>query len=117
MHPLSRLWPLPLGFVAGLIAVPFLFRWLLILLASLGKLPPNLGNRAQRPRKVGIARAIVHPVPLLLLLGCVLGIPRIVASTARVEWIWFLVGIATAPAINGLLVCLAWGRIRAGRRG
>ncbi len=116
MEALSHLWPLPLGFVAGLIAVPLFFRWLLLLLASLGKLPPNLGTPAQRPRKVGVALAIVHPVPWLLLLGFVLGIPRVVASSARSEWFWFLVGVVAAPSLNGLLVYLAVRRARARRR-
>ena len=85
MNPLTQLWPLPLGFIAGIIAVPPIFRWLLLLLASLGKLPRNLGTEAQRPRRVGIALAVIHPVPWLLLFGLVLGVPRVIASPARAK--------------------------------
>jgi len=116
MDALLRLWPLPLGFIAGLLAVPPLFRWLLLLLASLGRLPPHLGTEAQRPRKAGIGRAIVHPVPWLLLLAVVVGVPALIASPARAEWLWFLTGVLAAPTVNGILVYRAVQRVRA-RRG
>jgi hypothetical protein len=116
MHALSQLWPLPLGFIAGLIAVPLVFRWLLLLLASVGKLPPNLGKASQRPEKVGLALAIGHPVPWLLLLLLGLGIPRIIESPDRGEWIWFLVGVFAAPGLNAVMVFLALRRARLRRR-
>jgi hypothetical protein len=113
MGSLSQLWPLPLGFFAGVFGVPLFFRWLLLLLASLGKLPPNLGSASQRPQKIGLTLAIVHPVPWLLVLGLIFGVPRIVASSAHVEWTWFLVGLIAAPSLNGLLVYLALRRAKA----
>ena len=115
MDSLYHAWPLPLGFLAGVFAVPLLFRWLLLLLASLGRLPPSLGTSAQRPRKVGVALAIIHPVPWLLVLGLTLGLPRIIASPVRAEWIWFMVGALSAPCLNGLLVYAAVRRARARR--
>ena len=116
MDALLRLWPLPLGFILGLVAVPLLFRWLLLVLASFGRLPPNLGTEAQRPRKAGVALAIAHPVPWLVLLALVIGVPRLIASPARAEWLWFAVGVLAAPALNGILVYRAVRRARA-RRG
>jgi hypothetical protein len=116
MNEVSRLWPLPLGFLAGILAVPFLFRWLLLLLASLGKLPPNLGTPSQRPRRVGVVQAIVHPVPWLLVLVLTLGIPRTIASPVRAEWVWFLIGAVAAPCLNAALVYAAVRRVRAKRR-
>ena len=116
LDALSRVWPLPLGFLAGLFALPVIFRWLLLLLASLGKLPPNLGTSAQRPRKVGVALAIIHPVPWVLLLGFILGGSRIIASAARAEWVSFLLGVIAAPGLNAVLVYAAVRRARAKRR-
>ena len=116
MDLLSRLWALPLGFLAGLLAVPLLFRWLLLVLATVGRLPAHLGTRAQRPRRVGLMPVLLHPVPWLLLLGVAIGVPGLLASSARVEWLGFLAGLLAAPAVNGLLVYRALRRTRA-RRG
>jgi hypothetical protein len=112
MGVLSALWPLPLGFIAGLLAVPFIFRWLLLVLASLGRLPGNLGTAAQRPQKSGLVLAVVHPVPWLLVIGLVAAVLRVAASPSRAEWLWFLAGIAAAPLLNGVLVYRAVRRAR-----
>lgn len=117
MHALSHLWLLPLGFIAGLLAVPLLMRWVLLLLGTIGKLPPQLGSASQRPRTVGIRLAIAHPVPWLLLLGLAFGIPRIVASPSRAAWLWFLAGAVAAPAINAALVYASIRRARRNRAG
>jgi hypothetical protein len=116
MTSLSQAWPLPLGFIAGLVAVPLLFRWILLLLASLGKLPQNLGTPAQRPQKSGLLLVVLHPVPWLLLAALVFGLPRISASPSRTEWIWFLTGMLAAPSVNGTMVYLALRRARARRQ-
>ncbi|MEI8297379.1 MAG: hypothetical protein WCH32_05065 [Pseudomonadota bacterium] len=115
MNFLSQVWPLPLGFFAGLVATPLLFRWLLLLLASLGRLPPNLGTSAQRPQKSGIFLTLTHPVPWLLLAGVIFGVPPALASAARAEWGWFLAGILAAPSVNASLVYMALRRARARR--
>jgi hypothetical protein len=117
MSQLTALWPLPLGFLAGALGVGIFMRWLLLLLAAIGKLPRHLGTPSQRPRQVGIRSAIIHPVPWLLVAALVFGIPAIAASPARLEWIWFVAGIVSAPVLNGVLVYRALRRSRAGRRG
>ena len=117
MDALSHIWPLPLGFFAGLIAVPLLMRWVLLLLGAIGKLPPQLGSASQRPRAIGIGLAIAHPVPWLLLLGLAFGIPRIVASPSRAEWLWLLAGVVAAPAINAAMVYASIRRVRRKRAG
>ncbi len=116
MDSLTSLWPLPLGFIAGIVAVPALFRWLLLLLASLGKLPRDLGTDQQRPRKSGMRLAVFHPVPWLLVLGLALGVPQLLTSSARAEWLWFVAGAVAAPVLNGVLVYRAVRRARAKRR-
>ena len=113
----SHLWPLPIGFVLSLFTVPLLMRWVLLVLGAMGRLPRNLGSPSQRPRAVGIGLAILHPVPWLILLGLVFGIPRAIASPARAEWLFFLVGVVCAPALNAVLIYASIRRRRKRRAG
>ena len=86
-------------------------------LGAMGRLPRNLGSPSQRPRAVGIGLAILHPVPWLILFGLVFGIPRAIASPARAEWLWFLVGVVSAPALNAVLIYASIRRQRKRRAG
>ena len=104
MDALKHLWPLPVGFILGLILVPLLMRWVLLLLGSIGRLPLRLGSASQRPRAVGLRLTIVHPVPWLVLAGLVFGIRAVISSPDRAEWLWFLAGIASAPMLNAALI-------------
>ena len=117
MDALSKIWPLPIGFVAGLAAVPLVMKWILLLLGSIGKLPSRLGSASQRPGAVGIGLTLAHPVPWLLLLGLAFGIPRIIASPWRTQWLWFVAGLVSAPALNAALVYAAIRRARGKRAG
>jgi hypothetical protein len=112
MDTLQHAWTFPLGFVAGLVTLRFLMQWILLLLAAIGRLPPQLGTASQRPRAAGIALAVVHPVPWLLILGLAIGLPLILSSPWRAEWLWFLAGMISAPALNGAMVYLAIRRAR-----
>jgi hypothetical protein len=113
MDVLSKAWSLPLGFIAGLLVTPFLMRWVLLVLGALGALPARLGTAEQRPRAASAWRALLHPVPALLVLGLGFGLPAIARSPARTEWFWFLAGLVAAPVLNGALVLRAY---RTGRQ-
>ncbi len=107
-----NLWLLPLGFLAGVLGLALSARWLRIVAAALGSSAPASPPASPQRRRPGILPVILHPVPWLLLLGLVFGLPRVVASPSRAGWLTFLAGILAAAAVNAVLVWLALRRAR-----
>jgi len=113
MDALAKVWPLPLGFLAGLLVTGYVMRWLLLVLATVGALPPRLGTAEQRPRKATVLHALLHPLPVLLVAALAFGVPAIARSAERTEWLWALAGLIAAPVLNAVLVYRA---LRTGRQ-
>jgi len=112
MDALPPLWTVPFGFIAGVVVVGRIARWLQVLLtlwkgsAAAGSTSPS----AHRPDIVPIVlTSVAHPTPWLVLAGSIWAIHRLIVYPVTPEWRWFIVGFAGAPSI---MIPLAPWRIR-----
>jgi len=102
------------GAFAGLMSFVLISRWLRLALAACGIEPtPGLTkNSPHRSRRAAAILAIIHPIPWLVIAGIFVGIPHVLASSARSEWIWFLVGLIVAPTLMTAFLYSAFARAK-----
>jgi hypothetical protein len=114
MDALPSFWTLVPGVFAGCFAVGRVGRWILLLIAVLGRDPGRpavvLGPLQRAPLFLAI---VVHPVPWLVLIGTGLGVHRLFGGPIGAAWIWFFSGFFLGPV---LLMALLYSKIARIRR-
>ncbi len=113
MDSVLALWPLPLGFFAGLVGGGVIARWLALFLAAIGKALPKESPPVRRRAIVPVLLStVLHPVPWLLFALLPYGLFRLFATPPRREWLWFLGGVALYFPFIGVTLLYAFRKAR-----